>query len=115
MKKIIKILTLFFTLIFLYSCGSAQEALVGKKRSEQGDEFLINKKNPLSMPPDFDKLPEPGKEISNIKNEEEDTKIKNLLVNKEGIDDEESIIKCDPSIAKCESSDIEKLLIEKLK
>ena len=33
MKKIIKILTLFFTLIFLYSCGSAQEALVGKKRS----------------------------------------------------------------------------------
>lgn len=115
MKKIIKILTLFFTLIFVYSCGSAQEALVGKKRSEQGDEFLINKKNPLSMPPDFDKLPEPGKEASNIKNEEEDTKIKNLLVNKEGIDNEENVIKCDPSIAKCESSDIEKLLIEKLK
>ena len=38
-----------------------------------------------------------------------------LLVNKENVDDEESIIKCDPLIDKCESSDIEKLLIEKLK
>ena len=115
MKKNIKILTLFIILLFCYSCGSTQDALVGKKRSEQGDEFLIDKKNPLSMPPDFDKLPEPGKIISNTKSEEEESKIKNLLVNKDGADNEENKIKCDPLIAKCESSDIEKLLIEKLK
>jgi len=47
-------------LLFLYSCGSVGEALQGKKRSDQGDEFLIDKKNPLVMPPDFDKLPKPG-------------------------------------------------------
>ena len=41
------------------------EALSRKKRSDQGDEFLVEKKNPLAMPPDFDKLPTPGnKEIN---------------------------------------------------
>ena len=59
MSKIFKISKLLFFLIFLYSCGVG-EALQGKKRSDQGDEFLIDKKNPLVMPPDFDKLPNPG-------------------------------------------------------
>ena len=60
MNKIFKITKLLFFLLFLYSCGSVGEALQGKKRSDQGDEFLIDKKNPLAMPPDFDKLPKPG-------------------------------------------------------
>ena len=60
MDKIYKISKLIFLLLFLYSCGSVGEALQGKKRSDQGDEFLIDKKNPLVMPPDFDKLPKPG-------------------------------------------------------
>ena len=59
MNKILKISRLLFFLTFLYSCGVG-EALQGKKRSDQGDEFLIDKKNPLVMPPDFDKLPKPG-------------------------------------------------------
>ncbi len=60
MNKISKITKLLFFLLFLYSCGSVGEALQGNKRSDQGDEFLIDKKNPLAMPPDFDKLPKPG-------------------------------------------------------
>ena len=60
MDKFYKISKLIFLLLLLYSCGSVGEALQGKKRSEQGDEFLIDKKNPLAMPPDFDKLPKPG-------------------------------------------------------
>ena len=60
MNKFFKISKLLFLLLFLYSCGSVGEALQGKKRSDQGDEFLIDKKNPLAMPPDFDKLPKPG-------------------------------------------------------
>ena len=43
MNKIFKISKLLFFLIFLYSCGVG-EALQGKKRSDQGDEFLIDKK-----------------------------------------------------------------------
>ena len=65
MNKFYKISKLLFFLLFLYSCGSVGEALQGKKRSDQGDEFLIDKKNPLVMPPDFDKLPKPGE--ANVK------------------------------------------------
>ena len=50
---------LIFFGVFLYSCQAATEALQGKKRSDQSDEFLVEKKNPLAMPPDFDKLPTP--------------------------------------------------------
>tara|TARA_A100001011_G_scaffold291425_1_gene303030 strand:+ start:544 stop:888 length:345 start_codon:yes stop_codon:yes gene_type:complete len=59
MYKFTKISKYLFLFFFLCSCGIG-EALQGKKRSEQGDEFLIDKKNPLAMPPDFDKLPKPG-------------------------------------------------------
>ena len=80
MNKIFKISKLLFFLIFLYSCGVG-EALQGKKRSDQGDEFLIDKKNPLVMPPDFDKLPTPGE--ANIKSTKDlatdQSNIKSLL------------------------------------
>ena len=44
-----KIILIIFIPIFLYSCQTAKDALTGKKRSKQGDEFLVKKKNPLSM------------------------------------------------------------------
>ncbi len=59
-KKKLNILTIIIITIFLYSCQSAKDALQGKKRSDQSDEFLVQKKNPLVMPPDFEKLPIPG-------------------------------------------------------
>ena len=85
MDKIYKISRLIFLLFFLYSCGSVGEALQGKKRSDQGDEFLIDKKNPLVMPPDFDKLPKPGE--NNVKSTKQIqngvSNIKNLLKSSE--------------------------------
>lgn len=54
----IKNLLLLFVLIFIYSCQSVKDALQGKKY-ESSDEFLVIKKNPLVMPPDFMMLPEP--------------------------------------------------------
>ena len=42
--------------------GKTDEAFESKKRSDQSDEFLVEKKNPLTMPPDFEKLPTPGDE-----------------------------------------------------
>ena len=83
MNKFFKFSKLILPLLFLYSCGSVGEALQGKKRSDQGDEFLIDKKNPLVMPPDFDKLPKPGE--ANVKStkdiENDQSNIKNLLKN----------------------------------
>jgi len=83
MNKFFKISKLLYLLLFIYSCSSVGEALQGKKRSDQGDEFLIDKKNPLSMPPDYGKLPEPGE--ANLKSSDDiisdETNIKNLLKN----------------------------------
>ena len=62
--KIKKITTLLFFVLFLYSCSSAKDALQGKKRSENSDEFLVEKKNPLTAPPDMDKLPVPSDQES---------------------------------------------------
>ena len=82
MNKFIKINKLLFLLLFLYSCGLG-EALQGKKRSDQGDEFLIDKKNPLTMPPDYEKLPKPGEaSVKSTKDiESEQSNIKKLLKN----------------------------------
>ena len=83
MNKFFKISKLLFLLLFLYSCSSVGEALQGKKRSDQGDEFLIDKKNPLALPPDFDKLPKPGE--ANVKStidiKSDQSNIENLLKN----------------------------------
>tara|TARA_B100001989_G_C24415071_1_gene401067 strand:- start:413 stop:763 length:351 start_codon:yes stop_codon:yes gene_type:complete len=57
-KNMTKKLFLLFVLIFIYSCQSVKDALQGKKY-ESSDEFLVIKKNPLVMPPDFKMLPEP--------------------------------------------------------
>ena len=49
---------LLILLISLYSCQSVKDALSGKKY-ESSDEFLVIKKNPLVLPPEFNTLPEP--------------------------------------------------------
>ena len=75
-----KNLIIIIALIFVYSCTGAKEALQGKKRSEQSDEFLVEKKNPLELPPDFGDLPVPleqGEEENVQANNEQD--IKNIL------------------------------------
>ena len=75
-----KNLIIIIALIFVYSCSGAKDALQGKKRSEQSDEFLVEKKNPLELPPDFDDLPVPLEqgegEIIQVNNEQD---IKNIL------------------------------------
>mgnify|MGYP006251282149 FL=1 len=94
--------------MFIYSCGSVGEALQGKKRSDQGDEFLIDKKNPLTMPPDFNKLPEPGEAtIKSTKDIESDqSNIENLL--------KKSKIEDDTSSSK-QSTSIESSILKKIK
>ena len=108
MNKFFKISKLLPLLLFLYSCGSVGEALQGKKRSDQGDEFLIDKKNPLTMPPDFNKLPEPGEaSIKSTKDIESDqSNIENLL--------KKSKIEDDTSSSE-QSTSIESSILKKIK
>ena len=58
--KIKKILFVILSLILLNSCTGFSDAIQGKKRSENSDEFLVQKKNPLTAPPDMDELPVPS-------------------------------------------------------
>ncbi len=73
-KNIILYLTILF---FLYSCGTASD--VGKTlRNEKirtTDEFLVKKRQPLSLPPDYENLPEPGTQNSKDNNKEQINKI----------------------------------------
>ena len=50
---------LIAAIFLLNSCQGVKDALEGKRRSKSGDEFLVEKKNPLTIPPNFEDLPEP--------------------------------------------------------
>ena len=78
-KNKLTILIIIFFSILLYSCQSAKEALEGKKRSEQSDEFLVEKKNPLAMPPDYEKLPTPGNQEVSPETFSDNEEVKDLL------------------------------------
>ena len=80
MKKIkLQIILLVFLLPLLTNCGGAvRDALEGKKRSDQSDEFLVKKKNPLQMPPDINKLPMPGDDLEG-KSQTNNDEVKDLL------------------------------------
>jgi len=82
-KKKLNILTIIIITIFLYSCQSAKDAFQSKKRSDQSDEFLVQKKNPLVMPPDFEKLPTPGNQKFYQEEITDSSDIKDLLKIKE--------------------------------
>ena len=45
--------------ILLSGCGSEKDGLT-KKKKDSSEQFLIEKKKPLVLPPDFDELPQPG-------------------------------------------------------
>lgn len=78
-KKIKSFLFLVLVSSILYGCQSVSDGLTLKKK-ENSQQFLIEKKQPLVMPPDFDELPEPGS--INPKNEKQNISNQNLDLNK---------------------------------
>jgi PBP1b-binding outer membrane lipoprotein LpoB len=80
MKKF-KIFTLIIlSFIFLESCGSIKEGFSSQKKNSS-DEFLVEKKSPLVMPPNFDELPTP--KINEVESEENSNNIKSLITTNE--------------------------------
>ena len=77
MKQVIKLLTLMILMITLNSCGTIKEGFVSKKKNST-DEFLVKKKSPLVMPPEFYELPIPGNNNQEQKNNE-NSDIKSLI------------------------------------
>ena len=82
MKNKLNLILLILLLPIMTNCGGVKEALEGQKRSDQSDEFLVKKKNPLQMPPDINKLPKPGDDLE-LKNSKKKEDVKELLKIKE--------------------------------
>ena len=56
----------FMMLSFLItSCESVREGITGSK-NQSTDEFLVKKKDPLILPPDFENLPNPSERQSSV-------------------------------------------------
>ena len=60
--------------IILSSCGTVREGFSNQKKNNS-DEFLVEKKSPLVMPPDYNELPIPNEE----KVEKETKDLKSLI------------------------------------
>ena len=66
--------------LFLFSaCSSMSDAkkVLKNEKVRTTDEFLVKKRNPLVLPPNFEEIPKPGTKSSNQDNDEE--KIKKIL------------------------------------
>ena len=62
-KKIIYILFIIFFVTSCKTMGDVKRGLTGEKVVST-DEFLIKKKDPLVMPPDYENLPTPDERIA---------------------------------------------------
>jgi len=74
MKIINKTLVIFFTILLLNSCSGFKL----KKKSSSGEEFLIEKKDPLILPPDYSELPKPN-EQNNQSIEDDQIKLETIF------------------------------------
>ena len=68
MKKIF-LLVFLFTLLSCQGLKDAGKVLKGEK-VKTTDEFLVKKKNPLQLPPNFDEVPKPDSINQDDKNDE---------------------------------------------
>ena len=60
----VKVVLIFLIFIILNSCESAKEGFTLQKQN-RADEFLVKKKNPLVLPPEFGDLPSPEENAQN--------------------------------------------------
>ena len=70
-------------ILFLCSCSSVKDGFSNKKKNNT-DEFLIEKKTSLVIPPNYSELPEPA--FEKIDKDSKENKIKDLINSDEKID-----------------------------
>ena len=97
-----KYFLIIFLPLFLISCGAADGFKLKKKSST--DEFLVEKKNPLVLPPDYGKLPTPGDNQS-YNDESNEESFENIISKKKNPNKSEVT----------NSTSIEKSVLDKIK
>ncbi len=107
MKKIKSLTAIFLSLLLLNACSIVAEGL-GAKKKKGSDEFLIEKKAPLVLPPSFGELPEPGakKDRKIVSTEDNISSIEDMI-------NQDTLIEA--STKKSDSNNsVEKSIIEKI-
>ena len=103
MKKIRSILFLLIVFFTFQSCQTVKEGFTSQKKKST-DEFLVEKKSPLVMPPEFNELPLP-KTSGNIEEENESgNNIEKLISNNNS-----------PESSGVQDKNFENSIIEKIK
>jgi len=107
-KKFKNLFCLFVILITFNACQSVKEGLSGEKKSNS-DEFMVQKKNPLSLPPEFDKLPEPTTliENSNVNNDDQND-LKKIILKRSSTTNT-------TSVTETSNGSLKKSILEKIK
>ena len=83
--KNIKFLNILVLFLFLNACGLAREGFQNPKKNN-ADEFLVEKKSPLVVPPEFGELPIPNKKKNDT--DQNQNTLKELLSNNEQEEDD---------------------------
>jgi len=101
----------FYLLIIVFcltGCQSVKEGLSGNKQNNS-DEFLVEKKNPLVLPPEFEKLPEP-ETLNNktVNNSDEEIELEKLFGKVESTNKEQST-------SQTNNDSLEKFILKKIK
>ena len=97
--RLIKIIISFSLIFVLFtSCQSLKRTLSMQKK-ESVDEFLIQKKNPLTLPPEFSELPKPKDELNAEELEDENLDLTEVLGKSESKDVSDSTSEIEKSIS----------------
>ena len=83
MRFIYNIFVVLTVSSFLFSCGGFKL----KKKADSGEEFLIEKKDPLILPPDFSKLPKPNEQLETV---DEEVNIKSVFDGEQSSSEEDN-------------------------
>jgi|TARA_B110000967_G_C18466189_1_gene355095 hypothetical protein len=99
------LIALLILSIILNSCSGLGEvgSVLRNEKTKSTDEFLIEKKEPLTQPPDFKKIPEPGSLEENAATDQ--SKIKKMLKRSQ----------IEPESNKTKSSSTEESILKKIK
>ena len=106
MKKIRILLLFLIPITFLSACNTISEGFKSKKKNSV-DEFMVEKKSPLVMPPDFDELPLPNQGNQDPEKKKE-ADIKSLISNNENNSSE-------TQNSSSQNSSFENSILEKIK
>ena len=105
MNKFINIILSGLLVILISGCNVVKEGFASSKKNS-GDEFMIEKKSPLIMPPDYKELPIPNNG-ANLKNNDKNV-VRDLII-------KQTKNKIDSNVLDKNDQNLENSILEKIK